>query len=90
MRSLVVMAMFASSLTHAVWNGYTETRDLELATDGIDILEIDAGAGSIVVTGAADASSITAWRFSSMTAAVPCVSRMYAVPFTKATNPVTL
>jgi DUF4097 and DUF4098 domain-containing protein YvlB len=59
MRSLVVMAMFASSLTYAAWNGYTETRDLELATDGIDILEIDAGAGGIVVTGAADASNIT-------------------------------
>jgi DUF4097 and DUF4098 domain-containing protein YvlB len=59
MRSLVVIAMFASSLTHAAWNGYTETRDLELATDGIDILEIDAGAGGIIVTGAADSSNIT-------------------------------
>jgi hypothetical protein len=59
MRSLVVMAMFASSLTYAAWNGYTETRDLELATDGIDILEIEAGAGDIVVTGTADSSNIT-------------------------------
>ncbi len=59
MRSLIVMAMFASSLTYAAWNGYTETRDLELSTSGVDILEIDAGAGSIVVNGVADASSIT-------------------------------
>ena len=56
MRSLIVMAMFASSLTYATWNGYTETRDLELPTHGVDILEIDAGAGSIVVNGVADAS----------------------------------
>lgn len=59
MRSLVVMAMFASSLTYAAWNGYIETRDLELSTTGVDILEIDAGAGSIVVTGVADANNIT-------------------------------
>lgn len=59
MRSLIVMAMFVSSLTHAAWNGYTETRDLELSTSGIDILEIDAGAGSIVVNGVTDSSNIT-------------------------------
>ena len=58
MRSLVVMAMFASSLTYAAWNGYTETRDLELSASGVDILEIDAGAGSILVTGVADSSDI--------------------------------
>jgi hypothetical protein len=51
MRSLVVMAMFASSLTYATWNGYTETRDLSLAASGVDILEIDAGAGNILVSG---------------------------------------
>lgn len=59
MRSLIVMAMFASSLTYAAWNGYTETRDLDLSASGVDILEIDAGAGSIVVNGVADASHIT-------------------------------
>ncbi|MGI9199886.1 MAG: hypothetical protein ACR2QL_02415 [Woeseiaceae bacterium] len=58
MRSLVVMAMFASSLTYASWNGYTETRDLELPASGVDILEIDAGAGSILVTGVADSTDI--------------------------------
>jgi hypothetical protein len=59
MRSLVVMAMFASSLTYAAWNGYTETRELDLDASGVDILEIDAGAGSIVVSGVADAGDIT-------------------------------
>jgi hypothetical protein len=59
MRSLVVMAMFASSLTHGAWNGYTESRDLELSTSGVDVLEIDAGAGDIVVNGATDSSNIT-------------------------------
>ncbi|MGI9221077.1 MAG: hypothetical protein ACR2QS_08595 [Woeseiaceae bacterium] len=59
MRSLVVMAMFASSLTYAAWNGYTESRDLALPANGVDSLEIDAGAGSILVSGVADASDIT-------------------------------
>ncbi len=59
MRSLIVMAMFASSLTYGAWNGYTETRDLELSSSGVDILEIDAGAGSLLVTGVTDSSNIT-------------------------------
>ena len=58
MRSLVVMAMFASSLTYAAWGGYTETRDLELPVDGVEVLEIDAGAGSILVSGVSDADMI--------------------------------
>ena len=58
MRSLVVMAMFASSLTYAAWNGYTETRDLELSASGVEVLEIDAGAGSILVTGIAESADI--------------------------------
>lgn len=59
MRSLIVMAMFASSLTYAAWNGYTETRDLELPSSGIKVLEIDAGAGGIVVNGVADTDVIS-------------------------------
>ena len=53
MRSFVVMAMFLASFAHAAWNDYTEERDLELDTDGIDGLEIDAGAGSLDVKGVA-------------------------------------
>jgi hypothetical protein len=58
MRSLIVMAMFAASLSNAAWNGYTENRDLAIAADGLDMLEIDAGAGDIVVNGSADSTEI--------------------------------
>ena len=58
MRSFIVMAMFAASLSNAAWNGYTEDRDLELDTQGINTFEIDAGAGSLAVTGIADLGSI--------------------------------
>lgn len=58
MRSFVVIAMFASSLSYAAWNGYTEDRVLELDTDGVSRFEIDAGAGSLVVTGAPDTQTI--------------------------------
>lgn len=58
MRSLIVIAMFTASLAHAAWNGYTEDRDLELDTDGISSFEIDAGAGSLVVTGVEDLHKI--------------------------------
>ena len=58
MRSLIIIAMFAASLTHAAWNGYTEDRTLELDTDGISRLDIDAGAGALVITGASDIDRI--------------------------------
>ena len=59
MRSLLVMAMFASSLVHAAWNGYTESRDLVLPAGDVDILEINAGAGSILINGIPDATDIS-------------------------------
>ena len=58
MRSFLVMAMFAASLSHAAWNGYTEDRNLELDTQGISAFEVDAGAGSLEVRGVADLHSI--------------------------------
>lgn len=51
MRSFIVMAMFAASLAEAAWFDYEERRDLELDAAGIGELEIDAGAGSIIVNG---------------------------------------
>ncbi len=51
MRSLVVMAMLAASLAHAGWRDYSEVRDLKISADGIAGLEVDAGAGSLEVTG---------------------------------------
>jgi hypothetical protein len=51
MRGFLVMAMFISSLAHAGWSDYEEKRDLTLAADGIKVLKIKAGAGSMDVTG---------------------------------------
>jgi len=59
MRSFIVMAMFVASLTHAAMNDYTETRYLELDTDDIEVLSIDAGAGSMDIKGIAGASAIS-------------------------------
>lgn len=58
MRSLIVIAMFAATLTHAAWNGYTEDRTLELDTDGVAKLDVEAGAGELVVTGTPDITKI--------------------------------
>ncbi len=58
MRSLIVMTMFAASLSYAAWNGYTEDRELELDADGVEQLEIEAGAGTLVVTGDASLDAI--------------------------------
>ena len=46
MRSFIVIAMFATSLAHAAWNGYTEDRTLELDTDGVS--RLDRGPWTIV------------------------------------------
>lgn len=51
MRSLIVMAMFTVSLAHAGWSDYEEVRDLSLDAKGISQLTINAGAGSMDVTG---------------------------------------
>ncbi len=59
MRSFIVMAMFVVSLTHAAMNDYTETRYLELDANDIEVLSIDAGAGSMDIQGVAEASKIT-------------------------------
>lgn len=59
MRSLIVMAMFVATLSNAAWNGYTETRDLVVPADGVQMFEIDAGAGELVVNGDQNATDIT-------------------------------
>lgn len=46
MRTFIVMAMFAASLTSAAWKQHTELRDFQLAaTHGITGFEVDAGHG---------------------------------------------
>ena len=59
MRSFIVMAMFTASLAHAGWADYEGVRDLELDADGISRLMINAGAGSMYVTGVAGLDKIT-------------------------------
>ena len=51
MRGIIIMAMFAVSLSHAGSRGYTEVRNLELDATGLPAEFIDAGAGAMVVTG---------------------------------------
>ena len=58
MRSFIVMAMFLCSFANAAWRDYTEVQELKLDADGIDELEIDAGAGSMEVKGVAGLESI--------------------------------
>ncbi len=51
MRSFIVIAMFTASFAHAAWNGYTEDRTLELDSEGISALKVDAAAGSLKISG---------------------------------------
>lgn len=58
MRSLIVMMMFVASLAWADRHGYLENREFELDANGITELDIDAGAGALVVTGDASLERI--------------------------------
>ncbi len=58
MRSFIVMAMFTASLASAAWNDYEEQRDLNLSASGIDTVDIDAGSGSLEITGVSGADEI--------------------------------
>lgn len=58
MRSIIVMTMFTASLAGAAFSGYEEERDLRLDVAGIDAVSIDAGAGSLKVTGVAGLAEI--------------------------------
>jgi DUF4097 and DUF4098 domain-containing protein YvlB len=51
MRSIFLMAIFMASFSSAAAGDYTETRDLTLSARGLEKLVIDAGAGSLDVTG---------------------------------------
>lgn len=58
MRGIIIMAMFAVSLSHAGSRGYTEVRNLELDAAGLSELAIDAGAGAMTVTGVKGSDAI--------------------------------
>lgn len=57
MRSLVVTATFIASSAFAA--DYEENRDLILDANGIDVLQIDAGAGSLTVVGESGRNDIS-------------------------------
>ena len=58
MRSILIMAMFTVSLANAAWNEYEEERDLSLGANGINTLEIEAGAGSLEIVGVSGSDEI--------------------------------
>lgn len=51
MHNLLIILMFAASLVHAAWSDYEEARDLTLDAGSLRGLRIEAGAGSLEVTG---------------------------------------
>lgn len=59
MRGFIVMAMFAASLAYGASYDYREVRDLAVDANGLVEFEIDAGAGSLTVTGVDGATDIT-------------------------------
>jgi hypothetical protein len=52
------MAMFAINFAQADTNSYSETRELSLDAAGVSALLIDAGAGSLTITGVEGGSAI--------------------------------
>mgnify|MGYP001824132829 FL=1 len=51
MRSFIVLAMFLAGFTASAASDYTETRDLTVDADGLELFFINAGAGRIDVQG---------------------------------------
>jgi hypothetical protein len=58
MRSILIMAMFVTSLAFAAAGGYQEVRELSLETSGVGTLSISAGSGELVVVGVPGSSEI--------------------------------
>ena len=51
MRGLLVMTLFAMSLSHAAWRDFKDVRELEADASGVIAMHIDAGAGTLEVKG---------------------------------------
>ncbi len=58
MRGLLVMTLFAVSLSHAAWRDFKDVRELDVDASGVTGLQIDAGAGTLEVKGIPDADRI--------------------------------
>src|SRR5690606_7013024 len=53
LQTLFTLLIFAANLVQAAWNEYEEKRDLALDADEVETLQIEAGAGSLDISGAA-------------------------------------
>jgi hypothetical protein len=53
-----MLIMFAANLVQAAWTDYEEKRDLTMDADGMETLQIEAGAGALDVTGVPGSSKI--------------------------------
>jgi hypothetical protein len=51
LQTVLMLIIFAANLVHAAWTDYEEKRDLSLDAEGVQTLQIEAGAGSLDVTG---------------------------------------
>ncbi|MEM7501953.1 MAG: hypothetical protein AAF417_07905 [Pseudomonadota bacterium] len=58
MRAVLFVAMFAASLTHAAWNDYIEVRDFAIDAASLESVHVEAGAGSMVISGEPAASEV--------------------------------
>ena len=58
LQTLLMMILFAANLVHAAFNGQQEKRELSLDSAGVETIEIEAGAGSLDVTGIPGAGRI--------------------------------
>ncbi|MDJ0700396.1 MAG: hypothetical protein QNJ07_11095 [Woeseiaceae bacterium] len=58
MRGLLVMTLFAVSLSHATWRDFKDVRELEVDASSVTSLRIDAGAGALEVKGVEGADRI--------------------------------
>ncbi len=58
MRGLIILGMFTASLAQAAWSDYEEKRELNVDADGVEMLSIKAGAGSMDVRGVEGSDAI--------------------------------
>lgn len=58
MRSVLILILFVACQALAAANGYEETRELTLDANGIGMLEVENGAGSVTITGVSASSQI--------------------------------
>jgi hypothetical protein len=58
LQTLLMMILFAANLVQAAFNGQEEKRELTIDADGVETLEIEAGAGSLNVSGIAGTNRI--------------------------------